>query len=213
MMRVLIDELDGISPMEVVHGVLDVIGLIPGAGDLADGVNAFLYAAEGEWSDAALSLAACLPAAGSVLAGTLKHGDELAAGLKKGIGTAEQLKTESRAAQEALERAGVGVGDSGPWVDEAFNVSPGGAISQSRPGSCVSACGEMLSGATKTEADLLEELGEWSTPKALAASLGSSWRETFFASGEDAVVMARRGPMGRYCRLHSDTAHGGNQPD
>ena len=92
MMRVLIDELDGISPMEVVHGVLDVIGLIPGAGDLADGVNAFLYAAEGEWSDAALSLAACLPAAGSVLAGTLKHEDELAAGQKKGIGTAEQQK-------------------------------------------------------------------------------------------------------------------------
>ncbi len=37
------------------HDALDVIGLIPGAGDIADGINAIWYTAEGDYLNAAIS--------------------------------------------------------------------------------------------------------------------------------------------------------------
>ena len=46
------------------HGVLDVAGLIPGLGEIFDGVNALWYAAEGDKTNAALSAAAMIPVAG-----------------------------------------------------------------------------------------------------------------------------------------------------
>jgi len=46
------------------HGVLDVVGMIPAAGELADGINALWYTAEGNYEDAALSSAAMIPFAG-----------------------------------------------------------------------------------------------------------------------------------------------------
>ena len=46
------------------HGVLDVAGLIPGFGEIADGVNAAWYMAEGDKTNAALSAAAMVPFAG-----------------------------------------------------------------------------------------------------------------------------------------------------
>ncbi|GAA4459357.1 hypothetical protein GCM10023189_32960 [Nibrella saemangeumensis] len=48
----------------IAHAALDVAGLIPGAGEIADGVNALLYLAEGNKTDAALSAAAMIPIAG-----------------------------------------------------------------------------------------------------------------------------------------------------
>ena len=53
---------DYISPIG--HGALDVLGMIPAAGELADGINAAWYAAEGNKVDAALSTAAMIPFAG-----------------------------------------------------------------------------------------------------------------------------------------------------
>lgn len=46
------------------HGVLDVVGLVPGIGEIADGINAGWYAAEGDYTNAALSAAAMIPFAG-----------------------------------------------------------------------------------------------------------------------------------------------------
>lgn len=54
-------EEDGIGFMDVVHGVLDVAGLVPGFGEIADGVNALAYAAEGDAVNAGLSAAAMVP--------------------------------------------------------------------------------------------------------------------------------------------------------
>ncbi|MDQ0196281.1 NucA/NucB deoxyribonuclease domain-containing protein [Paenibacillus wynnii] len=45
---------------------LDVAGLIPGAGELADGANALIYMAKGEKANAALSAAAMIPGIGSI---------------------------------------------------------------------------------------------------------------------------------------------------
>ena len=47
-----------------VHTALDIAGLVPGIGNVADGVNAGLHAARGNWKDAALSAASMIPGAG-----------------------------------------------------------------------------------------------------------------------------------------------------
>jgi RHS repeat-associated protein len=83
-----------------VHTALDVAGLIPGAGEIADGANALLYLAEGNKVDAALSVAAMIPLAGMAATGAkflrkaehaaeiandvVKHGDEVVELAKKG---------------------------------------------------------------------------------------------------------------------------------
>ena len=48
----------------VIHTTLDVVGLIPGLGEIADGTNALIYLVEGNKTDAALSTAAMIPIAG-----------------------------------------------------------------------------------------------------------------------------------------------------
>jgi hypothetical protein len=46
------------------HTALDVIGLVPVVGEVADGANALWYTAEGDYVNAALSAAAMIPVAG-----------------------------------------------------------------------------------------------------------------------------------------------------
>lgn len=48
----------------VVHGVLDVAGLVPVFGEAADLANAAIYAAEGDYVNAGISAAAAIPFAG-----------------------------------------------------------------------------------------------------------------------------------------------------
>ena len=49
---------------EWVHGGLDVLGFIPGFGEIADGANALIYLAEGRYAEAAISAAAMIPIVG-----------------------------------------------------------------------------------------------------------------------------------------------------
>ena len=51
----------GWSFSDIGHLVLDGVGVIPGIGEVADGVNALWYAAEGDKTNAALSTAAMIP--------------------------------------------------------------------------------------------------------------------------------------------------------
>ncbi|MCO1653962.1 polymorphic toxin type 30 domain-containing protein [Pseudonocardia humida] len=51
------------------HTVLDVVGLVPVVGEVADGANALWYLAEGDELNAALSAAAMVPVAGWVATG------------------------------------------------------------------------------------------------------------------------------------------------
>ena len=66
----------------ILNGVqtgLDVVGLIPGAGEIADGANAMLSLGRGDYKGAALSAAAMIPFAGWGATGAkaaLKYGDE-----------------------------------------------------------------------------------------------------------------------------------------
>jgi DNA/RNA non-specific endonuclease len=69
-----------------VHTALDIAGFIPGLGAIPDLINAGLYAAEGDWKNAALSSTAALPLVGDGIKGgvmvakagreVLQHGDE-----------------------------------------------------------------------------------------------------------------------------------------
>jgi hypothetical protein len=107
------------------HNALDVVGLIPVAGELSDGANALLYAAEGDKINAAISLAAMLPVAGdAATAGkwaakgvkqlekkALKEAEEAAA--KKLAKEAEEAAAK-KAAKEAEEKAAKGGYVDGP---------------------------------------------------------------------------------------------------
>ncbi|MGA8112217.1 MAG: hypothetical protein WCA46_00990, partial [Actinocatenispora sp.] len=68
-------------------------------------------------------------------------------------------------------------------------------------GSCVSACGEMLTGGEVRQPALLGRLGEWATPEALAVALndaggtGGGWHRVWFGSGGEALGQAVRGRM------------------
>lgn len=66
---------------------LDVVGLIPGLGEIADGVNGVISLARGNYADAALSFAAMIPFAGSA-ATAIKLGKKL----KKAADKAEDTK-------------------------------------------------------------------------------------------------------------------------
>lgn len=80
-------KVNSIDWAEVGHTILDVVGMIPVVGEIADGINAVWYLAEGDYLNAALSAAALVPFAGAAATtakligkGLQKYGDE-AAGL------------------------------------------------------------------------------------------------------------------------------------
>ncbi|MDB9380916.1 DUF6443 domain-containing protein [Nodularia spumigena CS-584] len=47
-----------------IHTALDIAGVLPGLGEIADGINAVIYAAQGDYTSAAISAAAMIPLAG-----------------------------------------------------------------------------------------------------------------------------------------------------
>lgn len=57
--------LQGVNWKEVGHVALDLAGLIPGVGEIADGANALWYAAGGDWVNAAFSAAGLVPGLGA----------------------------------------------------------------------------------------------------------------------------------------------------
>lgn len=54
--------------MDYVHLILDVLGLIPGVGEPIDAANALLYAVEGKWLYATLSIISMIPEIGDAAA-------------------------------------------------------------------------------------------------------------------------------------------------
>src|SRR5262249_41628529 len=52
------------SPSDIGHTVLDLVGMVPVVGTVANLVNAGWYAAQGDWTDAAWSAAAAIPIGG-----------------------------------------------------------------------------------------------------------------------------------------------------
>ena len=82
-----------------VHTALDVVGLIPGFGEIADGANALIYLAEGNKTDAALSAAAMIPIAGwAATAGkAVRTADKVVDAVKSGNKLADATKAAAKA--------------------------------------------------------------------------------------------------------------------
>jgi len=68
----------GFSFSDIGHAVLDVAGLVPVVGEVADVANGIWYAAEGNYVDAALSFASAIPLAGygASAAKAVRYGDK-----------------------------------------------------------------------------------------------------------------------------------------
>ncbi|MEJ2867664.1 RHS repeat-associated core domain-containing protein [Actinomycetospora sp. OC33-EN08] len=84
------EEEAGFSWSDLGHSALDVAGLIPGVGEIADGANAAWYTAEGDYLNAGLSAAAMIPFVGWG-----------ATGLKAGLRAGEAITDASRLAPDA----------------------------------------------------------------------------------------------------------------
>ena len=64
-----------------------------------------------------------------------------------------------------------------------------------------------MTGGSKAERDLIEAIGEWSTPNALASELGSPWRGGFIDNAEDLVTVSRNGTVGLQLRDGAGPGH------
>jgi RHS repeat-associated protein len=104
------------TSLDVVQGGLDIVGLIPGVGEVADGVNAAIYLARGDTVNAALSAAACIPFAGWAATGgkvankTIKAIDA-ANDIAKAVDTASDVVKAVDTAKDAAKLAD-NIGDS-----------------------------------------------------------------------------------------------------
>ncbi|MEE9128636.1 MAG: DUF4157 domain-containing protein [Phycisphaerales bacterium] len=119
------------SVLDIVHGALDIAGFIPGIGVVADGVNAIVYAAEGDWTSAGISVVAMVPVFGDGAKLASKAGKELievsgktmikkgkkqlAADLKKVAvnKAAKQKASKEAAARAAKKKAGKEAAEKG----------------------------------------------------------------------------------------------------
>ncbi|GGK26412.1 hypothetical protein GCM10010124_18810 [Pilimelia terevasa] len=78
------------------HGVLDVVGMIPGpVGMVANGINAGWYAAQGDWTNAAMSAAGMIPGGKFLAKGAMA--------LKNTVRTADTAKDVAKAAGNAKD--------------------------------------------------------------------------------------------------------------
>jgi RHS repeat-associated protein len=99
---------------------------------------------------------------------------------------------------------------AGPW--RPSTVDQGGAVAQTTNGSCVSACGEMLSEGRLSQSSLIDDFGTGGAPVpahgiGLADMLGPEWTGTYFGSGEQALAAASRGPMGAALQAPGGIGH------
>ncbi|MEU9702615.1 DNRLRE domain-containing protein [Streptomyces sp. NPDC047981] len=111
-------ELDGhlfgmdISLSDIGHAALDVAGMVPVIGEAADVANGIWYAAEGNYADAALSMAAAIPGVGlaATAAKYAKKGakavDAVKGGSKAGKGSKATQATSSKSAAKPKPTGG-----------------------------------------------------------------------------------------------------------
>ncbi|UUU21075.1 golvesin C-terminal-like domain-containing protein [Streptomyces sp. DSM 40750] len=105
----------GLSWSDIGHAALDVVGLIPVVGEVADLANCGWYAAEGEYVDAALSCASAIPFAGygATAAKAARYGDKAL----DAIDTAGDAKRATNAATDTGRAADTGTPPAGATPD------------------------------------------------------------------------------------------------
>lgn len=123
------------SALDIVHGALDLAGFIPVLGAIPDGINAGIYALEGDWANAGLSAVAMVPAWGDgvklgAIAGknaikisekaALRLGEE---GIAKGIKEVRAASKIEKAGLETVEEGEKAASKLEKEAEEAANAA------------------------------------------------------------------------------------------
>ena len=116
----------GMTPSEIGHMTLDMAGMIPVVGEIADGINALWYSKEGNYADAALSYAAMIPFLGWASTGAkwanrarkLRRGEEIVDYMQYIDGThAQQIRNLKK-----VQDAGFAGYDATEYYDEISGI-------------------------------------------------------------------------------------------
>ncbi len=112
-----------VSPATIGHTALDVVGLVPVVGEVADLANAGWYAAEGNYVDAGLSAASAIPIAGWGATGAkwVKTGVNVADAANDGVRMVDNVGDGARAVDNVADgaRAGDQASDGAKVVEDA----------------------------------------------------------------------------------------------
>jgi RHS repeat-associated protein len=109
------------------------------------------------------------------LVGEMAAAGALGAGARSAAGEGVAAAADAAPSNALFPRAGAG----GGW--RVINETPGGAIAQSHPLSCGSACGEMVSGIAQDQ--LIARAGAPTSAVALAEEMGDGWLGGELSSG------------------------------
>jgi len=85
-------EIQYLEENALLHATLDLVGFIPGLGEVADAANAILYIRKKNWLFAALSLIAIIPELGDLLGKSAKLGQYLSKTAKAGSNVGKATK-------------------------------------------------------------------------------------------------------------------------
>jgi RHS repeat-associated protein len=97
---------------DAVHLGLDLIGMIPMFGEVADGANALIYLAEGNYKEAAISAAAMVPLAGSVV------------GAAKLIRRVDKAVTSTKGISKVVSNANTVIANTKTVVNKVVKAAP-----------------------------------------------------------------------------------------
>lgn len=121
--------------MEGLHTVLDVVGMIPVLGEVADSANAAIYLTEGRYGEAALSAASMIPLAGNAVgAAKLSKRAVKLAKLGKGLKSSKVTRALTRFEKTVLSKLNkIAKHRKLEWLPE-YAPSPGitGTVAHSR---------------------------------------------------------------------------------
>ena len=199
------DAVSNMSAMDALHLGLDVVGLVPGLGEIADGANALLYLAEGDYANAALSAAAMIPFAGMAATGAkfARRADALASVVRAADKAADAARAAGRATRAVASRAGRAITTKGGKIMGGAARSVRNAADRvwcfSDPVDAIS--GEVVIDAVDVElpGPLPLRLGRtWMTGSTFEGRFGLGWTSTL-----DASVLVNRAQGVAVLRLES----------
>ncbi|MFI5839644.1 DNRLRE domain-containing protein [Catenuloplanes sp. NPDC051500] len=164
-------EIDGhLSLGDIGHAALDVAGLVPGVGEVADLANAAWYAAEGDYGNAALSAASAVPFAG--YAASAAKGAKYAA---KGVDAAQGAAKGADSARTGAKatNAAQGGGKAAPSTPKASSGG-GGATAGAKSSGGGGSAGPAKSSAGASAKASTKSAGGGGAAKSSGGGSGSS---------------------------------------
>lgn len=163
---------------DILHTGLDIAGMVPVIGEIADGANALYYLAEGDYLNAGISAAALIPVAGDAATGARLAGRalKLADDAVEGARVADDIVDGARVAEEA--------GAAARAAEEA-----GAAARRGKPGSDWPQLSGMLRDAARGKGNF--GIGEGTFEQASAA--GKAWVGQGYRESDNGILVSADG--------------------